>query len=297
MSATNKASLLTKTHKILKKHYQPVSPPSGRAVLEHLLYAGCLENASYESADEAFAKLQEGFFDWNEVRVTTIGELAESLSCLPDPHSAAARVKKSLHSVFETVYSFDLEPMLKQNLGKATKDLEAHKGVTPFVVSYVTQSALGGHAIALDEGALSILVVLGIAQPKEAERGHIPGLERTIPKSKGIEFFSLLHQLGADYYASPFSPRVRSLLLEIAPDAKERLPKRSSRKAEEAPPKSTAAKKNAKKSAKAAAPVKTKKTASKKKAAAKPQKKAAAKKSTVQRKKSTTKSLAKKKPR
>lgn len=292
MSAANKASLLTKAHKVLKKHYEPVIPPSDRTVLEHLLYSCCLENAPFESADEAFAKLQEGYFDWNEVRVTTIGELAESLSCLPDPSGAAARVKKSLHSVFETIYSFDLEPMLKQNIGKATKDLEAHKGVTPFVVSYVVQSALGGHSVGLDEGALSALVVLGVAKPTEAAKSRVPGLERTISKSKGVEFFSLLHQLGADYHASPFSPRVRSVLVEIAPDAKDRFPKRASRKTEEVPE----PKKSAKKSGKAAAVSKTKKVA-KKKTAEKPQKKATKKKLPAARKKSPTKRLAKKKPR
>lgn len=291
MSATNKATLLNKTHKILKKHYQPVAPPSDRTVLEHLLYACCLENAAFESAEEAFAKLQEGYFDWNEVRVTTIGELAETLRCLPDPEAAAARVKKTLHSVFETIYSFDLEPMLKQNLGKATKDLEAHKGVTPFVVSYLVQSALGGHSIALDEGELSVLVVLGIAKPSEAEKGHIPGLERTISKAKGVEFFSLLHQLGADYYAAPFSPRVRSILTEIAPDAKDRFPKRASRKNEEAP----AEKEETKKSVRTKTAAKAKKSA-KKKTADKAKKKTTVKKSTAG-KKSPTKRLAKKKPR
>jgi len=291
MSAANKASLLNKTHKVLKKHYEPVKPPADRSVLEHLLYACCLENAPFEAADEAFAKLQEGFFDWNEVRVTTIGELAETLRSLPSPEAAAARVKKTLHSVFETIYSFDLELMLKQNLGKATKELEAHKGVTPFVVSYVVQSALGGHSVALDEGELSALVVLGIAKPSEAAKSHVPGLERTISKAKGVEFFSLLHQLGADYYASPFSPRVRSILTEIAPDAKDRFPKRASRKAEEAP----AAEKEAKKSGKGKTAAKTKK-AEKKKAAGSTKKKATVKKSAAG-KKSPTRRLAKKKPR
>ena len=54
MTAPNRAALLSKAHKVLKKHYQPVSPPSDRTVLEHLLYACCVENAGFEAADEAF---------------------------------------------------------------------------------------------------------------------------------------------------------------------------------------------------------------------------------------------------
>ena len=50
--STNRAALLTKLHKVLKKHYKPVSPPKDRTVLEHLLYACCLENARPEAADD-----------------------------------------------------------------------------------------------------------------------------------------------------------------------------------------------------------------------------------------------------
>jgi hypothetical protein len=51
-----------------------------------------------------------------------------------------------------------------------------------------------------------------------------------VPKKKGVEFASLLHQVGADYHASPFLPQTRAILLEIAPDAQPRLPKRGARK-------------------------------------------------------------------
>ena len=78
-------------------------------------------------------------------RVTTVSELAAVMAALPEPEVAALRLKKVLQSVFESHYSFDVEPLKKQNLGKAVKRLEKYTGVTPFVVGYVTQAALGGH--------------------------------------------------------------------------------------------------------------------------------------------------------
>jgi len=231
MSAPNRAALLNKTIKILKKHYQPVAPPADRSLLEHLLYACCLENSPYEAADEVFAKLQENYFDWNEVRVTTVAELSEVMSPLADPAEAAQRLKRTLQSVFEKHYSFDIDPLKKQNLGKAVKDLEAFAGATPFTVAYATQHALGGHAIPLNSGLFAVFVVLGVVTEAEANKQRIPGLERTIAKSKGVECSSLLHQLAVDYAANPHSTNVRAVLLEIAPDAKDRLPKRSSKTA------------------------------------------------------------------
>jgi endonuclease III len=226
MTGSNRAALLNKVHKVLKKYYKPAVPPAERNVLEHLLYACCLENARVEAADEAFAKLKELFFDWNEVRVTTTTELAEVMASIPDAVAAAQRIKKSLQSVFEATYTFDLDPLLKQNLGKAEKDLEKIAGTTPFARAYVVQHALGGHSIPVNNGAIDAMYAVGVINDAEASKGQIPGIERAIPKNKGIEFGSLLQQFGADLAASPGSSKLRAILAEIEPQYKERLEKR-----------------------------------------------------------------------
>jgi endonuclease-3 len=231
MTTSNRAERLAKTFKVLKKHYKPVASPTERSLLEHLLYACCLENARFEDADEAFAKLQQSYFDWNEIRVTTVAELAEVMSSLPDASAAASRLKRCLQAIFETYYSFDVEFLKKQNLGKAIKELQKCDGVRPFAIAYATQHGLGGHAIPTNEGALAALLVLGVINDAEAKKRRVPGMERAISKSKGVEFGSLLQQFAADFHASPFSPRLRAVFLEIDPDSKQRLPKRSGKKA------------------------------------------------------------------
>jgi endonuclease III len=236
MAKTDRSAQFTKLQKVLRKHYEPVLPLADRSLLEHLLFAVCLENSPYEKAEEAFARLLI-YDDWNEVRVTSQTELQEYMTGLGDPAGSATRVKGVLQGVFEQglfdqKYNFDIDHLKKQNIGKAIKELEKFPSVTPFVVAYVTQAGLGGHAIALDKGTLDALLVLDIVSDKDHEKQHVPGLERAIPKNKGAEFTSLLHQLGADYYNSAHTPRVRTILLEITPDAKDRLPKR--------PPKETA---------------------------------------------------------
>jgi endonuclease-3 len=248
MTTPNRASILTKLHKVLRKHYKPQTTPSDRSVLEHLLYASCLENARCEAADEAFAKLKELYFDWNEIRVTTVSELAEVMSGLPDAVAAGQRIKRGLQSVFETAYQFDLEALRKQNLGKAEKDLEKIQGTTPFVRAYVTQNALAGHSIPVSRGAMEVLYAVGVLSDHEIEKGQVPGLERAIPKNKGVEFGSLLHQIGADYFASPGSSKLKAVLAEIDADFKDRLARRAARIEEAA---QTAAAERAKKRAQA----------------------------------------------
>ncbi len=156
MSASKRADVLVNAHKVLAKHYKPIKPVE-RPVLEQLLYASCLEDSRPEAADECFARLQESFFDWNEVRVTTVGELAEVLRGLQDPKLAANLIKHTLHSVFEAIYDFDLEILRKQNLGAAVKQLQSYRGTTPFSVSYVVQAELGGHSIPVSRAGMEIM--------------------------------------------------------------------------------------------------------------------------------------------
>jgi hypothetical protein len=240
--STNRTAILNKIHKVLKKHYKPVAPPEERTVLEHMLYACCLENARPEVADEAFARLQENYFDWNEIRVTTVTELAETLAATPEPVAAAQRVKRSIQSVFESNYSFDLEALRKQNLGKAEKDLEKINGATPFVRAYITQNALGGHSIPISQSIVNVLYSLGVINDAEADKFQVPGIERAIPKNKGVEFGSLLAQVAADLQASPASTKLRAILAEIDPDYKDRLAARQARLESEAAAAQAAAK-------------------------------------------------------
>jgi endonuclease-3 len=143
MAASTRTAQFTRLHKILKKYYTPVVPEPNRSVLEHLLFASCLENAHHRAADEAFAALVHTFFDFNEIRVSSTRELSEVIAGLPDPAMTAHHVKRILQSVFEATYSFDLEELRKQNLGPAVERLEKIDGTTRFAVAYVVQSALG----------------------------------------------------------------------------------------------------------------------------------------------------------
>jgi endonuclease-3 len=269
----NRTAVLTKLYKVLKKHYQPVPAPSNRTLLENLLYACCLENSPHAVAEQAYQTVSTAFFDWNEVRVSSVKELSEVMKMLPDPAGSANNLKRSLQGVFEGTFSFDLEGLKKQNLGQAVQKLEKCE-CSPFVVSYVVQTSLGGHSVPLDRGAVGILAVLGLMNEGGKPKDGCPGMERAIPKNKGMEFGSLLHQPACEYFVNPYSPKLHAFLLEVDPTAKARLPKKPSKTAKPEPaatlpPAAVAsAKPDAKGKpgdAKAAKPLETKKADDKKK--------------------------------
>ena len=274
MSNKNRGDRIQLLHKVVKKYYKPVAIPEGRTVLEHLIYACCLEDARYESADEAFHRLQESYFDWNEVRVTTVTELAEVLHNLPDSSAAAVRVKKNLQSIFETRYSFEIEDMVKMNQGKAIQELEKLGGISKFVLGYTIQNSLGGHCIPVSASIMKILIATEIVSEAEAAKGQAPGLERTIAKSKGLEFSSCLHQFAVDCLLQSTSKQIKAMLKEAG--AVEPAPKKEEPKPAPKPEKATTTKVVAKKSDKEpvapepAAKTKTKAAAAPVKSTAKP---------------------------
>ena len=286
MSTKSRGDRIQLLHKVVTKHFTPVAAPEDRTVLEHLIYACCLEDVSYEEADEAFDRLQESFFDWNEIRVTTITELCETVHNLPDPRAAAVRIKQNLQSLFETRYSFDVNDMIKMNQGKAVQELEKLAGMSKFVLGYVTQNALGGHSIPVSSSVMDILLATEIVSEAEAKKGLAPGLERTVPKTKGAAFASCLHQFAVGVRKSPGSKQSRTLLKEAGA-----VEKKPVKKAAEKTPKKAAAK--ASKKAVAEKPSSETKKAPAKKA---PAKKAAAKKAVVKKKAAPKKAPAKKAP-
>ena len=224
---SSRKQLVPKLHKVLKGHYKPVVANTGRPMLEQVLFACCLENAQHDTAEKAFTRLLESYFDLNEIRVTTVAELAETLQGLPDPSRAALALRRVLQGVFESTYSFSLDHAKKHSIAHGIKTLEHIHGIPPFVVQHVVATALGGHAVPLDLGALSGLYLTGIISREEYDAGKVAGLERLIAKKTLLEFNSLLHQFGADVVGSLHGTTVKKILQAVNADAiKERFPKR-----------------------------------------------------------------------
>jgi hypothetical protein len=222
----NRQQLIAKLHKVLRSHYKPVTPNTSRPVLEQVLYACCLENASYDAAEKALQRLLQAYFDLNEIRVTTVAELAEVLVDLPDPPRAALALRRVLQGVFESTYNFSLENAKKHSISHGLKTLEHLHGIPPFVVHYVALTGLGGHFVPLDLGAVSALYLAGIISQEEYDSGKVAGLDRFVPKKVAAEFTSLLHQFGVEVLANLHGTTVKKLLQGVNPAAKDRFPKR-----------------------------------------------------------------------
>ena len=311
----DKSKILARLLKLLKKEFGGLPKREQLPVLEAMVFSVCLENSSYEAADAAFGRLKNDFFDWNEVRVSTISELEPVVEGVHEPEWCAMRVRYLLYYVFDHQFSYDFDGIKKKPFDLAFKQVSKIKHLTPFCRNYMLQKCLGNHVVPVDEKMVRTAVWLGLIPVGADEDSGSELLKGLIRKADAPEFIWLLKSLSVSKHGESvleMSPKGDHPELEFdIADAEDRLKdvlsgrarkrlqsaKRSAEKKAEAAAASKVAEKEAKKRAAARAKAKAEKEAAaaeKKATKKKPAAKSAAKKKTV-KKKTAAKSSTKKK--
>jgi endonuclease-3 len=159
-----------------------------RPVLEQFVFGLCRENATPEQAERAYRYLRERFFDWNEVRVSSLRELEDAFCGMSGAEARAQRLVSFLQEVFETTFSFDLEGVTRKGgLKQASKQLMRYQASDDFLGPWVVQRTLGGHAIPVDAPTLRCSRRLGLIEQEDPEAARA-SLEHLVPKAKGLQF-------------------------------------------------------------------------------------------------------------
>jgi endonuclease-3 len=198
-TTTNKQRLLTQLFGLLKSNGR-LAEQEPRPVLEQFIYGVCREGVTREQADRAFQALGEQFFDWNEIRVSSPREVEEALGDLPGAEQRAERIISFLQEVFEATFSFDLESLHKKGVKQAAKSLARYTAANDYVISWVVQQSLGGHAIPLDAPTLRTAQRLGLIDREQEDlEAQRTSLEHLVPKAKGPAFTELASHLGQEY--------------------------------------------------------------------------------------------------
>ena len=129
MATLSKAQLLNQVHTLLKKRYKPkLDKGDGRlTVLEAVVYGVCHEGTTREQANQALSRFKDGFFDWNEVRVSAIDEIQSALAGLSESENRAQRIRRFLRQLFDRTYGFTLDVLTKKTLKDAVKVLHEYE--------------------------------------------------------------------------------------------------------------------------------------------------------------------------
>jgi endonuclease-3 len=205
MTSTHKAKSVDKLTlgkrlvSVLKKRYHQPVPKYDRPVLETLLYAVCLEDASSAQADLAYERLWSAFHDLNELRVSSITELVTHVfSDMPDPDWRAHRVRNILQYVFEKHFEFAFEGLRRKTLELATKQLFKIRDLSPFVRNFALQNALETHVVPVDRSMTNSAIWLGLVARGETPEQAAESLRSTARKVDVAVFAHYLRCLAVD---------------------------------------------------------------------------------------------------
>lgn len=220
MAIPSKTQFLNNIHDLLKKRYKP-KPEKGSTrltVLEAVVYGICHDGTTREQANQALSRFKDEFFDWNEVRVSTVDEIQGVLVGLSDPESRAPRIRRFLRQLFEKTYAFNLEAFVKKPLKESLKALSEYEAFqSDYVEGTVTRLALGGHAIPVDQPTHRVMERLGVIDHNASPVALRSFLERSIPKNRASEFIDLIEDLAHDTCIDPEPDCPRCELRKICP--------------------------------------------------------------------------------
>lgn len=294
--SVDRPKIVARLMKLLKKEFGGLPKRQSMPVLETMVYGILLENSTFDEADAAYERLTSEFFDWNEIRVSTVTELEPVFEGLSEPHWRAQRVRHLLYYVFDHQYSWDFDGLKRKKLDLTTKQLSKIKYLPPFVCYYLMLTSLGTHALPVDDRMVKAAVWTGILPVGCDEESGSELLKGFIKKADCLEFFWYLKCLSTSSQASfldGWNPSIDEPVADIS-EAEERVGQILSGKARRSAA-ASARRETAKKAA--AASKKKSATSSKTKTASKAKKKTAskAKKKTVAPAKKKTASKAKKK--
>jgi endonuclease III len=232
MAAKSKAQLLNQVLSLLKKRYKLEPSAARQSVLEATIYAICHEDATREQANQAISRFKDDFFDWNEVRVSSLEQIQGVLAGLSNPEERAYKIRRFLRQLFEKTFGFALDGLVKKPLKESAKILQEYEAfASDFVLATVIQQALGGHAIPIDAAMRRGLERLGAAEPDVESATLRATLERAIPKNRGVEFVDLMEELTHDTCITGAPDCARCELRKICPTGQARKNEWTARKA------------------------------------------------------------------
>ncbi len=221
--AQSKTQLLDSIYTLLRKRYKMGPRPEKLSVMESVIYGICHEGTTREQANQTLVRFKDGFFDWNEVRVSPLSQVQTALIGLPDHETRAERLRKFLRQLFSKTYGFNLEQLLKGPQKEAVKNLEEYEALrSDYVLATVLQQGLGGHAIPVDRPMRRALERLGLVEAGSDDASLRASLERAVPKNRGAEFVDLMEELAHDtcVESEPECPRCE--LRKVCPTAQTR---------------------------------------------------------------------------
>jgi len=162
-------------------HGRTVVPPSEHSALEAAIFLIVATRHGHDAAERTFRALKSDFVDWNEVRVSSVREIALSVK-VRDVAARSARadeIRGFLTSLFERQSRVDLGFVAEAGFEDAATELAGYEGLAPGIAAQIALHAVAEEGVQTSATLLRVARRLGLvekrATPTKA-RSRLDGL-------------------------------------------------------------------------------------------------------------------------
>lgn len=174
-----------------KNHGEPPAPPEDGLLAESVL-AILSNGSSKKTAGAALKKLQDGFVDWNEARVSTVHEVAACVGAAPEDEEKARSVRALLRAVFREDNEIGMGFLREASPSDAREFVEKIRELEPTVAYRILMEVLGHACVPVTEEVARVCKRLDLVREDYDEEQTQKRLERIIAKAQMPAFFHVV---------------------------------------------------------------------------------------------------------
>lgn len=193
MSAASDRTLVRRVLAGLRKAYGRHKVAGGRSALEELLLGILASGLSEQRAKAALADLESTFVDWNEVRVSSVYEVAEAMPAIPNAVEKAEIIGAALRKVFDRANEMSLDFLAQKSPHTAARLIAGIPNFPEPALARATIQALGHEVFPPTPKVVAVCQRLGLLNHNNRDfKVMFRRLQKAIPGPSMMEFHWLV---------------------------------------------------------------------------------------------------------
>ena len=176
----------------LKKLYGACSVKASRPALEELLLGVLGNGTGVRKTASAIDSIFESFVDWNETRVASVTEIAESIESVEDAPTKAAVIKQVLNNLYAATGEMSLEVFREKEPHETLVLIENIEDFPEVALARATVLALGHAVPPLTPKVLVACRRMGLLNGRSDPHAQTRQIEKLVPKQDMFEFHWLV---------------------------------------------------------------------------------------------------------
>lgn len=194
IAETQARKTLARVVKKLKKAYGEPAEPAEEDPMARVVRAVLEDGASDRAAAAALRRMQETFVDWNEARVSTVYQLAETIEEAGDAERKARSLRGLCQAIFERENAVDPTFLVQESATDARGFMDAREDVDPVIGRRALLLALGHACVPVTADVSRVSLRLDLVREDYDAALMQRRLERLLPNADMPLFFHVVTQ-------------------------------------------------------------------------------------------------------